>query len=91
MRYFCADFLLIFGKFEANASHGYTHHQTETPSGLGRASKLLSAQDKHVSSLSTSQLGESDTVAVCCSSVCIAQYQKIPGMRRQRILARYSL
>jgi hypothetical protein len=48
-------------------------------------------QGKHVPSLATSPLGESDTVAVCCSSVCLAQYQKIPGMRRQRTLARYSL
>src|SRR5215469_6318085 len=40
---------------------------------------------------STSQLGESDTVAVCCRSVCLTQDQKISGMRRQRTLARYSL
>src|SRR5215470_1247788 len=31
---------------------------------------------------STSPLGESDPGAVWCSSVCLAQDQKIPGMRR---------
>ena len=79
-------------RYAANASHVYSHiTKQKLHLAWVEGANFFRQQGKHVTSLSTSPLGESDTVALCCSRVCLAHYQKIPGMRRQRTLARYSL